>query len=54
VAFEKLMNEQEETAVAEQPAPVERPQGGIIVEAGASHDPKKGIRGTPKPADAAF
>jgi cell division protease FtsH len=54
VAFEKLMNEQEETAVAEQPAPVERPQGGIIVDAGASHDPKKGIRGTPKPADAAF
>jgi cell division protease FtsH len=53
-AFEKLMNEQEETAVVEQPAPAERPQGGIIVDAGASHDPKKGIRGAPKPADAAF
>jgi cell division protease FtsH len=54
VAFEKLMNEQEQLTPIEQPVPAERPQGGIIVDAGASHDPKKGIRGAPKPADAAF
>lgn len=53
-AFEKLMNEQEDAPATEQPLPTERPPGGIIVDAGASHDPKKGIRGNPKPADAAF
>jgi cell division protease FtsH len=53
-AFEKLMNEQEDTVVSEPPTPAERPQGGIIVDAGASHDSKKGMRGNPKPADAAF
>jgi cell division protease FtsH len=52
--FEKLMNEQEGEETTEELAPTERPQGGIIVDAGASHDPKKGIRGNPKPADAAF
>lgn len=54
-AFEKLMNEQEggEELVVESPPAPERPQG-VIVDAGASHDPKKGLRGSPKPADAAF